>query len=335
MDFFGLDIGITSAKLVQLNKAKDKLNLVNIGSTELPNSGVNAETKNQMKEVVDSIRNLISGLDLSTKNVVFSLPEEKVTTRAKWFPPMKEKEVDSALKYEAETFVPHPLDKVQLDYQVIDKDEEGRLLVFIVGILKKEIEKYLQIAEMLGLNTLALEPESLSLNRILSVKELPMIIADINHNQTSLISTQNKNIFLSRSVPIGIKSLSRAIKINLGLKANEAEAYRRTYGLREEELEGRVREAMLPIVEKLIREIKQTALSFQKDWNNEIGLITTSGDGAIMPGLNEAITSKLGIEVQVSEPFNDINISKQLSIDLEKKAPSYSIACGLAARGLL
>lgn len=334
MDFFGLDIGVTSARLVQLTKTKGNLTLVKVGSTDLTSPGIRADTKSQLKKVAVPIKKLINDLDLSTKNAVFSLPEEKVTTRIKWFPPMKEKEVDSALRYEAEAFIPHPLEKVEMDYQVIDKDENGRLLVFIVGILKSEIEKYTQIAETLGLNLLALEPESISLNRILAVENLTIIIADVNYEHTSLIVSQKGGIFLTRSIPVGIKALSRAIKINLGLKKREAEAYREAYGLRGEELEGRVRQAMMPIAEKLIREIKQTVLSFQKDWKEEVGLIILSSRGARTPNLAELITKKLGIEVQVAEPFSEIIIPEGLSTKIKERGIDYSVVCGLAARRL-
>ncbi len=333
MDFFGLDIGVTSARIVRLKGQKGDLKLHRIGKVPLPHPGIRADSKKQIQKIGEAVKKLITDLDITTRNVVISLPEERVTTRIKWFPPMKEKEVDSALKYEAETFIPHPLDKVQLDYQIIDKDDSGRLLVFTVGILKKEVEKYTFLAKELDLNVIALEPESISLNRIFSV-DMPTIIADINHDHTSLIANNMGNIYLTRSTSIGIKSLSRAIKINLGLKGDEAEAYREAYGLRGEELEGRVREAMLPIVEKLIRDIKQTVLSFQKDWNEEIGMVILSGEGARTPGLTEAITKNLGVEIQVGEPFSDIDKGGKTAIDLEKKAVDFSVACGLAARGL-
>jgi type IV pilus assembly protein PilM len=334
MDFFGLDIGVTSARIVRLKGQKGALKLHRIGSVPLPHPGIRADSKNQIEKLSESIKKLITDLDMTTRNVVISLPEERVTTRIKWFPPMKEKEVDSALKYEAETFIPHPLDKVQLDYQIIDKDDNGRLLVFTVGILKKEIEKYTFLAKALGLNIIALEPESISLNRIYSVDNLPTIIADINHDHTSLIANNMGNIYLTRSTSIGIKSLSRAIKINLGLKGDEAEAYREAYGLKGEELEGRVKEAMLPIVEKLIRDIKQTVLSYQKDWNEDIGLVILSGEGARTPGLAEIVAKNLGVEIQVGEPFSDVEVGGKTSVNLENKEVDFSVACGLAARGL-
>ncbi len=335
MDFFGINIGVTSARLVQLEKNKKGLNLVHVGSIDLPQNGIQADTKKQLESVAGLVKKLISDVGTNSKNVVFSLPEEKVTTRLKWLPPMKEKEISSALKYEAETFIPHPLNKVQLDYQVLDEDDEGRLMVFIVGILGKEIEKYMKIAELLGLDILALEPESVSLNRVLSVENLSKIIVDIKHNYTSLVTTENQQIFLTRTVPIGIKSFSRALKINLGLKDKEAEAYRRTYGLKGDELEGKVKEAMLPIVEKLIREIKQSALSFQKDWDKNVDLISLSGTGGNTPRLTEIIARSLGVEVQVADPFNKINLSETLKAKLKQKAARYSIACGLAARDLI
>ncbi len=334
MDFFGLDIGSASAKLVQLKKGKAGLSLDRIGSIPLKYPGMRADTNSQLKETRQMLKKLIDDLELTTKNVVIAVPEDKVTTRIKWFPPMKEKEVESALRYEAETFIPHPLDKVEMDYQIIDKGDDNRLLVFIVGILKAEVEKYSRMAESLELNLLALEPESVSINRILAVENLPVVFADINYDHTTLAAGKSENIYLTRSVPIGLTTFSRAVKINLGLKDNEADSYLQAYGLKEEELEGRVRQAVLPIVDKLIIDIKQTVLSFQKDWQEEVGLVILSGKGARTPSLAEAIAKRLGIEVQAAEPFSKIAVPDHLSLDLSKKGMDYAVSCGAAARGL-
>lgn len=334
MDFFGLSIGASSAKLVQLNQSRKGLNLEKIGSIDLPPPGIEAETKNQFKETALTVKKLVNELEPSVKNVAFSLPEEKVTTKIKWFPSMKEKEIGAALKYEAETFIPHPLDKVELDYQIIDKDEQDRLLVFTVGVLKSEVKKYTEIAEYLDLKVIAIEPESVSLNRALSVENLLKIIVDIKSKQTSLVVVKNRAVYLTRTIPIGFHTFSRAIRINLGLKENEAEAYRKTYGLRDDELEGKVKQAMLPIVEKLAREIKQTALSYQKDWNQNVDVISLSGVGAYTPRLTELITKNLGIEAQIAEPFKQIIVPDNLKTDLDKKSAVYSVTCGLASRGL-
>jgi len=334
MDFFGLDIGVSSARLVQLEKNKGDLNLVQIGSTSFPYPGIRSDSGSQLNDVAVSIKKMIEDLNISTQNGVFCIPEEKVITRIKWFPKMKEKEVDAALKYEAETFIPHPLEKVQIDYQVVRREEDGRLLVFIVGVLKSEIKKYKRLAEMTKINLNALEPQSISLNRIISSENIPMIIADINYDYTGLIASHGGNLFLSRTVSIGTSSFSRAVKVNLGLKESEADAYRETYGLKTEELEGRVREAMMPIVEKLVRDIKQTILSFQKEHKKDVELIVLSGRGARIPSLPEVIAKNLGIEVQVAEPFSKIKIPENINKEVKSAEPDYSVACGLA-RGLI
>ncbi len=334
MDFFGLDIGVSSARLVQLEKDKGELNMVQIGSTTFPYPGIRSDSGSQLNDVVVSIKKLFENVDISTRKAVISIPEEKVVTRIKWFPKMKEKEVDSALKYEAETFIPHPLEKVEIDYQVVRKEEDGRLLVFIVGVLKSEIKKYKQLAEMTKINLIALEPQSISLNRILAVENIPVIIANINYDYTGLAVSQGGELILTRTISIGTSSFSRAVKVNLGLKGNEAEAYRETYGLKSEELEGRVRQAMMPIVEKLVRDIKQTTLSFQKEHKKDVELIILSGKGARTPNLAEVITKNLGIEVQIAEPFSQIQVPENINKEVKIAEPDYSVACGLAARGL-
>jgi len=309
--------------------------LLNLGETAAPQPGIRSDMKNDWVEVAKAVKGLMSDLKMRTKNAVLDLAEEETVSRLKWFPPMKENEVKAALEFEAETFIPHPLDKVQIDYQIIDKDGEGRLLVFIVAALKTVIERYLEVAKLSGLNVVALEVPSVSLARVFSLKDISTLIVNIGPQYTGLSMSREGNVFLTRSVPIGMDAFSRGISVSLGIEKNVAESYCKAYGLAEEELEGKVKKALMPLTKKLLDEIKKTIYSFKEEWREDVGVLVLSGEGAIIPGLSEEMTRTLGLEVQVAQPFAKVNVAGQLNIDLKKEEPRFSIAFGLAARGLV
>ena len=336
MSFFGLDIGSSSIKLVQLEKSKEgKLALKKFGETKTPQPGIQGQTEEQWLELVDILKRFLEELKVTSKDVVMGLTEDEVISRLKWFPAMKENEVKTALEFEAETFIPHPLSKVQIDYQIVDHDEDGRLLVFVVASLKKMVKKYTEIAKMAKLNLLALETPSIALSRILAIKTVPTLIVDLASQYSNLIASKDGNVFLTRTVPIGVNAFLRSISVSLGLDESVAESYRRTYGFLETELEGKVRKSMMPILDKLVEEIKKTTYSFREEWKDEIKVLVLAGGGAITPELAEELTTKLGIEVQVANPFSQVEFPKSTVIDVRKEGSRFGVAVGLAARGLL
>ena len=333
MEFFGLDIGDRSIKLVQLKQEHDQLVLWQLGETISPQPGMRGKTAKEWSEVAVAVRNLVRELKLKTKNVVVALPESEVISRLIRFPSMKEREVKSALEFEAETFIPHPLDKIQMDYEIVARDQNGQMLVFVVAVLKETINKYLQMIKEAGLTPLALETPAVALVRIFAQLAKPTLIIDLEGQFTNLIVGKQGNVYLTRTIPIGTESFARAISSSLGLEENVAESYRRAYGLSNQELEGRVRSAMMPLFNRLMDEVRRAFFSFKEDWHDEVGLLILSGDGASTPEFSEEMAKLLGLEVQVAQPFSQVRIVNPPVIDLQKEGSRFSVAFGLASRG--
>lgn len=334
MDFFGLEIGDSSIKLVQLKKEKEGLVVFALGETASPQPRVNGGSESQWQEMAGAIKSLVKELKLKTKNVVAGLPESEVISRLIRFPPMKDNEVKAALEFEAETFIPHPLDKIQMDYEIVSRDEEGRLLVFVVAVLKQTVEKYLKVLKEAGVTPIALETPAVALVRVFASGDLPTLIVELDSRYSNLIIGKQGNVFLTRSIPIGTESFVRAISVSLGLEMDVAESYYRAYGLRENELEGKVRKALMPIFERLIDEIKKAIYSFKEEWQDDVGLLILSGEGATIPEFTEEATKVLGLEVQIAQPFAGVKLAAPAVIDIQKEGSRFSVAFGLAARGL-
>jgi len=335
MQFFGLEINGSSIKLVQLKKENDGLTVLALGEIASPQPGINGENEAQWLETANAIKSLLKDLKLKTKNAVIGLPEHQVISRLIKFPPMKANEVKAALEFEAETFIPHPLDKVQMDYEIIDKDQDGHLLVFIVAVLKDLVDRYLKVAKAAGIIPVALETPAISLARAFASGEAPVLILELDERHSNLIVAKQRNVFLSRSIPIGIESFTRAISVSLGLEMNVAENYRRAYGLKENELEGKVREALLPLFNRMTEEVKKMIYAFREEWQEDVAVLVLSGDGAITPEFAEEMAKILGVEVQVAQPFAGVKLAAPLPVDVKNEGARFSVAFGLAARGKL
>lgn len=342
MSFLGIDIGQQSIKAVSIEKdIGGKLFLESIGEIKTPidTSGDKSRQK-YLGVLADAIKSLLSDLKLKEKKVVVALPENEVVSRLVRLPPLKESEIMDALKFEAETFVPYPLDEVSIDYEVIEKDDAGRLAVFVIAAKNDLIADRIKLFKLLKLELTALESPSVALRRVVknSVKTVERVIMlDVGEKFSDIFNFNKGNVYFARSLSVGGESLTRAISLGLGLDMASAEEYKKAYGINENELEGKIRKVALPVFSSIVDEVRKAINVFSEDVGGKMPeLLVLSGGGANLPGMAEELTRTLGIEVQVSQPFVDIDMGRiKTPFDLNTEGCRFSLAVGLSLRGLI
>jgi type IV pilus assembly protein PilM len=337
----GLDVGIGSIKAVSISKNKDKLFLDEIGEIKTPKiDWIKGDTKGQaIKDVAASIRNLLKDLKCKARQAVTFLPEDKIVSRLVILPPLKDNEIMDALKFEAETFVPYSLDEVTIDYELLEKDETGKSKIFVVAARNDLIEAYVKLFKAAGLELLALESIGVTMRRIakLSTPDVTsMVVVDFGEKFSDIVGLYKSNISFTRSMPVGGESLTRAISIGLGLDMPSAEEYKKAYGMNEAQLEGKIRNAILPIFTSMAEEVRKALSLFAENNGRNVELLVLSGGGANLPGLAEEFTKLLGVEVQVIQPFVKMDTSNvSINFDLTTEGCRFTFATGLALRGLI
>jgi type IV pilus assembly protein PilM len=336
----GVDIGVGSIKIVALDTVNEKPVLVSVGEIKNPNPDwVKGDNKKAIEEVAGAVKSLWNDLKIGRRQVVTSLPEDEVVSRLIRLPPLKESEIKDALRFEAETFVPYPLSEVAIDYEVIEQDEAGRLAVFAIASRNKTIETYLKVFKMAGLELNALESPAVAMRRIINLSvsdKAAILLVDMGEKYSDIVAINNGKVYFTRAMSVGGESLTRAISVNLGLDMASAEEYKKAYGMKELELEGKIKASIAPVFASMAEEIRRALGAFREEQGKSAELLVLSGGGANLPGLAEELTKILGIEVQVIQPFNKIDASRIVApIDLNVDGCRFTLAVGLALRGTL
>ncbi|MDD4937690.1 MAG: type IV pilus assembly protein PilM [Candidatus Shapirobacteria bacterium] len=340
-DVVGIDIGRNTIKLVSLSKNGEILLLDSLGEAKVPMIEIKTdEDKGKfLGESEKIIRDLMDDLKIKPKQVVASLQEDEVISRLVRLPPLKDSEIMDALKFEAETFVPYPLEEVSIDYEIVEKDDAGRLTIFVVAARNKLIQFYIKLFKSLGLELLALESPSVALRRVvrnglITVERL--IVVDFGEKFFDIFNMNKGNVYFARSISVGGESITRAISLGLSLDMASAEEYKKAYGMKETELEGKIRVAVMPVFNNIAEEIRKAMSLFVEDsGGKKVELLVLTGGGANLPGMAEELTKLLGIEVQVMQPFSKIDITKiKTQFNLTIDGCRFSLAVGLAMRGL-
>lgn len=337
----GLDIGFSSIKAVALVKDNKGYKLVSLGAVPTPQPGLVSDSDTDLEAVAVAIKKLFSATKVESRDVIVALPESKVFTRVvDDLPYLSDNELSSAIKYAAEEFIPMPLADVNLNWQVLLRTEEEtkntRTVVLVIASPKNIVAKYIKVLEMAGLRPKALETETIAVTRSL-VGNNPFspstLIVQLGATTTDFAAVSKGLIWLTRSISTGGMALTRSLAQHFNFELVQAEEYKKVYGLSEDQLEGKVYEALKPLMDIIVGESKRVMQSFDAKYpQNPIKRVVLSGGGAKMPGLVIYFANNLGLEVQEADPWYSIIRDKSLVPKLSPLASSYSVAVGLALR---
>lgn len=336
MDFFGLDIGSYSIKAVQLRKTQDKYQLVALGSAPSTPKGLASEAESDLTALAENIKKLHQEAKVTTKNVISALPEDQVFTRVITLPKLSEEELTSALKWEAEQYVPIPLSEVTLAHQVIGEttqDTHQKTEVLLVAAPNRLVDKLLKVLKTAGLNPISLETEILAMSRSLVAPDSEAILlVDLGARATDIAIVEKGQVVFTRSISTAGEALTRAVAGALGLEAGQAEEYKKAYGVDPGKLEGKVSQAIEPILEVIVKEMEQAIQFYQQEKEKTVKRIVLTGGTAILPEVITLLAKKLTFETQIGDPFSRVVQDSLLAKIPKNDLLFYAVAVGLAMK---
>lgn len=333
----GLDIGSKTIKVVELAREGEKFILKAAGVVGY--SGVDLPEIQGDKEMVALsivIKKLVKDAKVTAKDVVIGLPEPQVFTRVIKFPMLTDQEIISAVKWEAEQYVPIPINEAIVQHQVIERRENAtppEVLVLLVAAPRALVEKYVKVVSLSGLNSVAVETELTALARSLGTPGKTSVILDFGARSSDIAIVKDSSVLFSRSIPTAGEAFTRAVAQSLGVSPAQAEEYKRTYGMTPGQLEGKVGAAIEPVLRTIAEEIKKAIHYYLSEEKGESPVsLVLAGGTAGMPEAASYLTKSLGLEVVMGNPFQKVVTKPEEMKRLAPFAPLYSSALGLAMR---
>ncbi len=334
--YFGLDIGSSQIKVCKVFSMGDHFRLEKIGLATNSLASLNFKSGRRQK-LIDDIHRAMKEAGINERRVVVSVPETQVYATVVPMPVMPESEIASAIRWEAEQFVPVPIEEVELDYAVIRKPPKGarseKMLIYVVAARKEDLEDWVDFLVEAGLEPIALENETVALARTFAYLDGVSLILNLGALSTSLSILDSGSLMFSHALEMGGVAMTRALAKSLSLELLQAEQYKTTYGLKGDQFEGKVREAILLVLDKIVDEVKKAVEFFANNHHKQVKRILLAGGGAYMPELGSFLTDKFPqIEVLVADPFLKAKTGKGDKVKLPELRAIYSVAVGLARR---
>ncbi len=338
---FGLDIGATTMKLVWLNHQNGYV-LSSCLIAPTPPKGMLSSSPVDEEEMAQSIRNAVDEANIKTKFVNLALPENQVYTKVIEMPNLSDKELTSAIYWEAERYIPVPLSNITLVWAVIKRPAKPlpneKMEVLMVGAPTALIIKYQKIMALAGLTVSSMETELLAAVRSLAVGTPtdpfpPSLIISIGAVSTSLTIVKDGIMIFTYSTQIGGGAINRAIAADFGLTPQQAEEYKKVYGVSGKSLGGKIGQATSPILAAIASEAKKALAFYAQKYKDDFPIrqIVLSGGTAKLPGIEVFFAQNLGIETVIANPWK-ILTSQQIPKEILDNSSDYTIAVGLAMK---
>ena len=188
----GIDIGSQNIKVVELRRRKGDWLLSNYAIASL--KGKSARDIDP-KETGLIIKKILEKAGIATEDAVMSVPAYSTFLSLIKLPTMSDEELDEAVQFEANKYIPIPLSEVTLGWS--HSGEE----ILLIAVPKSLSQRYVEIASNASLHLKALESETFSLARALVGEEKEnTLLIDVGATSSNITLVQGGDIRLNRTI---------------------------------------------------------------------------------------------------------------------------------------
>jgi type IV pilus assembly protein PilM len=250
---------------------------------------------------------------------------------------VKESQARELMRWEAEQHVPFDMESVELDFQILDPDAEGlEMSVLLVAAKRELVEQRLHLLTDAGLTPTIVDVDAFALHNAFEVNHPSAMsgvvgLVNIGHEVTNINILDDGIPILTRDVAVGTRRFREDLQRERGLSQDEADALIQGYD-RSPHLDA--------VIESRGEEIAvgiERAAAFLASASRSAGqlrAVFTCGGGARIPGLTEALTTRLRLTVEQANPLANLKVRDDAfgSLVTDEVAPLLMLPIGLALR---
>ena len=328
-DSFGLDIGSSAVKVVQLRPSGDGFALGALGMVPLPADTIADGAIKDPPTVITAIKDAVSRAGITAREAVIGICGRELIIKKIEVPEVPAKELGGVVQLEAEHHIPFAADEVFLDYHVVGK--RGNVLdLILVAVKKAKVTEYAGVVEEAGLVPAVVDVDGFAVENQYEVNagvasDEAVALIDIGAAIMKTNVTRGGSSIFARDIPFGGNRYTEAIASALSLSFDDAERAKRTDP-------SRAASAVESVSRELSLEVQRTFDYFASTADSErIGKIVLSGGCATLAGLTEFLSSTWGIPVETARPFDRIDAGAYAG-DVAAAGASLAVAVGLALR---
>jgi type IV pilus assembly protein PilM len=344
--FVGLDIGSSSLKLVEIIGSKGSYSMNRFLTVPLSKGIIVDGAVVDIDALAEELSRFFNNSGCMKKSIVTSLSGHSVIIKKATFPTMDAHELQETIRDEASKYLPFDnRNDVNFDFQVLGRNANNPNMndVIIVAAKKEIIEGYTETIELLKLSLAIMDVDSFALetmyqeNYEYEEKDV-VVIANIGASITSLNVVRNAASIFTRDFSLGGNMITEAIQSQYGVPFEEAEKIKLNGPEGDEYVKEKFfRTTLLSLADPLCSEIERSIDYFRSTYSDEdIKMILLAGGGANIPGIANDLSQRMGVPVEIINPFRTISYNRKIMNDdyIKEIAPIAAVGVGLALRKL-
>ena len=328
-DRIGIDVGSYAIKIVELSGAKDDLKINNIAYVRIADP-------NSKNSLIQAIKEAVIKANVTDKDVSIAVSGPSVIVRFLELPAMNEKELENAISFEAEKYIPFSINEVVINHHLLIPrlGNENKMLVLLVAAKKEIVAERLNLLNEAKVSVGVLDVASFAdinafLGRVEGKKEEIVALVDIGAKATDINIIDGGVLYFTRSIQLGGADITKVLSGALSVDLQSAEDIKLNPG----DKAALVNEKIEPILHNIIDEIRLSFSYYENQSGKSIQKVHLTGGSSRAAGLDTMLKENLGIEVVLWDPTEGMaanpSVDQQLVASIKDQ---LGVAIGLALR---
>jgi type IV pilus assembly protein PilM len=334
-EIFGLDIGSSAVKAVQISEAAGRYTLVAFGQALLAPDVIADGAIKDPPAAVEAIRSAVSSAGIKATEATIAISGRELIIKKVQIPEVPAKEVGAVVQLEAEHHIPFAIEEVFLDHHTVGQ-HDGVMDLILVAVKKSKVNEYVGVVEAAGLAAIIVDVDGFALGNQFELNnpeesEEAVALIDIGASIMKTNVVRGGTTIFARDIPFGGSNYTQAIADHLKIPFEQAEAAKLGQDA------SITWDSLVPALETVSRElsleVQRTFDYFASTGESErIGKIVLAGGCAKLPGLSDYLSSSWGIPVELARPFERIAVDPRYAEDVNAAGPALAVAVGLGLR---
>lgn len=343
----GVDISASRIRLLELDGRGDTHRVLSYASEPLPAEAIANEQIVDAEAVAASMKRALERSGSRTRRAAIAVSGPAVISKIIDMPAeLGDAEIEQQIAFDAEQYIPHPKEEVNLDFQVLERDTNNPDVnrVLLVACRRDHVEARVGAMEMAGLEVCIVDIETYALQNACSllIEQSPALAAaganvavfDLGAQQTRLsVSHGGRNVY-SRELSFGGRQLAGDLLERHDLsEIDQLRGRLRTGEIAPEAIADEVDEFAHRAAGQIERALQfYMSAGSQEETIDQVVLV---GGTTLFPGIEEAVASRLSWPVTVGNPLAGMlagTAARRNHVDYD--GPALMVATGLAMRSV-
>ncbi|QQG38215.1 MAG: type IV pilus assembly protein PilM [Candidatus Kaiserbacteria bacterium] len=355
----GIDVGASSAKIVQLRASRGAAILETYGEIALGpygNQPIGKAVKLSPEKTAQALTDLMKEANVTARSGGLSIPFSSSLVSVLDLPKVDKEALKRMVPIEARKYIPVPVSEVTLDWFVIPQEEGEKSAfdrvapegpqkpkgqeVLLVAIHNDTLTNFQTIAQAADIKIEFYEIEIFSAIRsVLGHGLAPVLVVDLGAATTKMYVVERGVVRFTHLVTSGGQQMTETLARTLEWDFEKAERIKRERGLNDSnaysaEENEKIKSAMLSTLTRVFSEVNRVLLSYGQRYNKNVSHVVLTGGGASLPGLAEQAKLMLSADVEIADPFARTEAPAFLGDVLRDIGPGFSVSVGLVLRKL-